>query len=330
MNNMSLCELISHKIYDYRKGEIPPLCPQHVKKWADQFSNRLQKTLLEEINYTLGKSYIPKTIFQSFIEQLLFNKNLVVGDASTFWRSVNFLNIQQAGNSQKDMLDIFNIALSENFGFGIENCGSPEGLFIYLDDIIFTGNRVRRDIEAWVTQQAPVSCKIHIIVMACHASGQWYADNNITRTIIETGKTIPLKWWNCSKIEDRKKYINSSDVLRPIGIPYENNITQYIKILEDEGYPVLFRQELTPHYISSFFSNETGRQYLEEVFLESGVKIINNSSYFPYSMRPLGFSKLRILGFGSLLVSYRNCPNTTPLALWAGNPWYPLFPRKTN
>ena len=39
---------------------------------------------------------------------------------------------------------------------------------------------------------------------------------------------------------------------------------------------------------------------------------------------------LESLGFGSLVVTFRNCPNNAPLALWAGDPWYPLFPRRTN
>ena len=39
---------------------------------------------------------------------------------------------------------------------------------------------------------------------------------------------------------------------------------------------------------------------------------------------------LETLGFGSLIVTYRNCPNNAPLALWVDAPWYPLFPRTTN
>ena len=55
-------------------------------------------------------------------------------------------------------------------------------------------------------------------------------------------------------------------------------------------------------------------------------------------LKPLGYS-LFDPGFGSMFVTYRNCPNNCPLALWYGNPeypsnhpfsrWYPLFPRKT-
>jgi hypothetical protein len=48
------------------------------------------------------------------------------------------------------------------------------------------------------------------------------------------------------------------------------------------------------------------------------------------SERPLGHMTLVTLGFGSLIVTYRNCPNNAPLALWVDHPWYPLFPRTTN
>ena len=50
----------------------------------------------------------------------------------------------------------------------------------------------------------------------------------------------------------------------------------------------------------------------------------------PEAIRPLGFSLMKTLGFGSPVVSFNNCPNTAPLALWAGDPWYPLFPRRAN
>jgi hypothetical protein len=56
------------------------------------------------------------------------------------------------------------------------------------------------------------------------------------------------------------------------------------------------------------------------------------------SLRPLGFGPFGV-GFGSLFVTYRNCPNNAPLALWWGDPdadpshpfskWRPLVPRKT-
>ena len=40
-------------------------------------------------------------------------------------------------------------------------------------------------------------------------------------------------------------------------------------------------------------------------------------------LKPLGFSPFEP-GFGSLFVTFRNCPNNSPLALWYGDPYsYP-------
>ena len=47
------------------------------------------------------------------------------------------------------MLALFSGALSASCGFTTAQCGSTGGPFVYLDDAIFTGNRVRSDVTAW-------------------------------------------------------------------------------------------------------------------------------------------------------------------------------------
>ena len=97
----------------------------------------------------------------------------------------------------------------------------------------------------------------------------------------------------------------------------------------DAGYPPEKRAKGgTPK--DSVFSGEEGRALLERVFLESGVRIRSICPHLKETARPLGFSLLKTLGFGATVITYRNCPNNCPLALWAGDPWYPLFRRKTN
>jgi len=78
------------------------------------------------------------------------------------------------------------------------------------------------------------------------------------------------------------------------------------------------------------FSGEAGRAVLERVLLKAGVRIRSMCPYLKETARPLGYSFLKTLGFGATVVTYRNCPNNCPLALWAGQPWYPLFRRNTN
>ena len=81
---------------------------------------------------------------------------------------------------------------------------------------------------------------------------------------------------------------------------------------------------------SGIFSSDAGRQLLETEFLKAGVRIRQMCPHLNQYQRPLGNMILDTLGFGSLIVTFRNCPNNAPLALWAGDPWVPLFPRTTN
>ena len=70
---------------------------------------------------------------------------------------------------------------------------------------------------------------------------------------------------------------------------------------------------------------------LEQEFLKAGAKIkYELCPDLKENHWPLGYDVFKCVGFGSLLVTYRNCPNNCPLVLWAGAPWFPLFPRKTN
>ena len=69
---------------------------------------------------------------------------------------------------------------------------------------------------------------------------------------------------------------------------------------------------------------------LPDTLLASGLHIRSICPYLNVYQRPLGNMVLETFGFGALVVTFRNCPNNAPLALWAGDPWYPLFPRKTN
>ncbi len=78
------------------------------------------------------------------------------------------------------------------------------------------------------------------------------------------------------------------------------------------------------------FSSDEGRELLEQQFLAKGAYIRTVCPLLNKYQRPLGNMLLETLGFGSTIVTFRNCPNNAPLVFWAGDPWYPLFQRKTN
>lgn len=247
-------------------------------------------------------------------------------DPRKFWKSVRFLDIQGGGNSQREMLAIFGQLLKKTFGIEIQQCGDIPDSFIYLDDAIFTGNRVLRDLQTWIQLDAPARSKIHVVCIALHSGGQYYANGRIQSAAKAAGKSIEVTWWRAVELEDRRTFTNSSDVLRPASIPDVLDVKQYVEAMTHK--PNL----RTPGNVgsNSLFSSEEGRNLLEQEFLKAGVKIRQMCQNLGGTQRPLGHITLETLGFGSLIVTFRNCPNNTPLALWVGDPWYALFPRTTN
>ena len=276
--------------------------------------------------HVLSKTYFSKAAVDTFISSLVTNQKLSGDDPCAFWRNVKFLNIQAGGNSQHEMLSMFDTALNNHCGFGIGNCGANPQCFVYLDDAIFSGGHVRADLGAWIRNSAPAVANVHIIVIAIHRYGQYDAKRKIKQIANSVGKMVNLKWWRCMEVEDRKTYVNNSDVLRPVALPLDQATQDYAAGLH---YPPVFR---TPGSVggNAFFSSEAGRNLLEQEYLLAGVRIRQKCPNLNEYQRPLGNMVLQTLGFGSMLVTFRNCPNNAPLTLWAGDPWYPLFPRVTN
>lgn len=325
-NRKALLASIAAAIADYRKGEIATPDSAHVDAWIDQFDAAVQQPILSELDHVLKKTYITKPEVKTFLTSLTTTAKLAGATPCDFWKSANFLNIQGGGNSQREMLQMFDRVLQKTCGFGVDECGSEDGPYIYLDDVVFTGNRVRNDLSAWLKSSAPPKAKLHVIVIAFHRGGQYYAKTKIDEVCAVAKKSLDITWWRCLELEDRKTYVNDSDVLRPSSIPGDALTQAYVQGLK---YAPLVRQGNSVGE-NKLFTSDAGRCVLEQEFLKAGLHIRSICPQLNVYQRPLGNMILESLGFGALVVTFRNCPNNAPLALWAGDPWYPLFPRKTN
>ncbi|MCC0807567.1 hypothetical protein FPV16_15240 [Methylobacterium sp. W2] len=325
-NRHQLLTAISSEIADYRNGEIKRLDTEHVDRWVRQFPDSAQDPILLEMKHVLENTYINKKNFKDFISSVISNKNLAGDDPSIFWRGVKFLALQTAGNSQRVMLEMFDNTLQSKCGFGISECGEEPHTFLYLDDLVYSGGRTKTDITRWIREESPKEAKLVILTLGIHLLGKYFAETDINKASKDSGKSIKLDWWHAKSIEDRKAYMNNSDVLRPTTIPADIETNKYITEL---GLDPVLR---APGQVggNKFFSSEEGRFLLEQQFLIKGVQIRKQCPYLNEYMRPLGNSMLKTTGFGTMVVTFRNCPNNAPLVLWAGDPWYPLFPRKTN
>lgn len=284
----------------------------------------MQLPLLSEVDHVLKRTYLSRKSVTNFLNSLITNRNLAGEDHCAFWRGVKFLNIQGGGNSQREMQALFDTYLRGHCGFGIADCGGSATTFIYIDDVIFSGNRAKEDLTKWIKDSAPANAKVHIITMAVHLGGKHFAETKISAEANK--KQITLEWWPCMELEDRKKYVDRSDVLRPRHLGNNPLVAEYAESLHRE-VNLRTRDSIGKHRI---FSSEQGRAILEQAMLEAGVRVRKKCPFLPDSHRPLGYAKLKTLGFGSTIVTFRNCPNNVPLAFWVNDPWYPLFKRKNN
>ena len=322
----ALLASIAGTIADYRQGEIPTPDADHVDTWIKQFDAAVQDPMLVELDHVLKKTYVARADVQKFIGAIVTASKLAGSNPCDFWKKANFLNIQGAGNSQREMLESFEAVLQKTCGLSLGDCGSEDGPHIYLDDVIFTGNRIRNDLIAWIQSSAPSAAKVHVVVIGFHRGGQWYASTGIEEGAKACGKKVDIRWWHFIEIEDRKKYISESDVLRPSSIPDDAAVQAYVQSLKYS--PVLRSGNSLGE--KKFFSSDAGRSLLELELLKAGAHIRSICPNLNQYQRPLGNMLLQTLGFGALIVTFRNCANNCPLAFWVDDPWYPLFPRKTN
>jgi len=330
-----LLKSLADTIADYRDGEIARPDPEHVDRWVKQFDAGVQVPLLRELSHTIAVTYLSKEAVTAFFSRLIREKQVVGDDPCAFWRNAHILDIQQNGHSQTEIRAVFGEALKTECGIkSPDDCGRPGGAFVYLDDVLFTGGRIGDDLSRWIAASAPSSATLHVIVMASH-TGEWQCRERLEKAAAEAGKKLRLGIWRALCLENRKKYRDKSEVLWPAIVPDDAALKAYMA--EETKFPF---QPRTPggKPEHKLFTSEEGRQLLERELLMAGMRIRSFCQNPKRILRPLGFSPFG-LGFGSTIVTYRNCPNNAPLALWWGDPnaskghpfskWYPLVPRKT-
>lgn len=322
---------IATTIKPYRAGEIPAPTADHVDRWVSQFSRSQQLPLLREFNHVIEQSFITKADLIEWLGGLVSDRDLLSGEAPLdFWQKVNFLRVQRDGVSQLAMLKLLGGQLSEKLNLKLEECGRAEGDFMYLDDIMCTGNRVASDLEHWIAKEAPQKARLHVVLAVSHTGAEYFlTSSRLKKAVAASGKKIEFKFWPFLNLENRLRYNADSDVLWPAVLPDDPAVQEYAA---SGKFPLTLRKVGGK---SPLFSTEEGRQVLESEFLLAGMRIRSQITSPKDILRPLGFGQFNV-GFGSTLATYRNCPNTCPLAIWWGEgaesgamQWYPLLPRKT-
>lgn len=332
----NLLTSIAEQIVDYRDGEIDAPTPEHVDRWIRQFDGDVQVPLLQEFAHMFGVTYLSKKAVSNFFRGQIHHKKLAGADPCAFWRDANLLDIQQQGESQSDILALFAEALAKECGIkSLDDCGAANEVFVYLDDVLFSGSRIGNDLTEWIKADAPDVGAVHILVIGAHNFGEWKCTERLKQEAKSAKKKLSFHVWAALRLENRMSYQYTSEVLWPAVIPDDDALQAYMA--EETKFPFKARKP-GGKLEHKLFSSEEGRQLLERELLMAGMRIRSFSQNPSRALRPLGFSPFG-LGFGSTIVTYRNCPNNAPLALWWGDPtasknhpfskWMPLVPRKT-
>ncbi|HEU5381429.1 MAG TPA: hypothetical protein VFV38_38895 [Ktedonobacteraceae bacterium] len=338
-----LLQSLSRTISDYRFDEVTAMTPDHIERWLSQFDVKDQPVILHEMDFTMKNFYISrqqaKHYIYEFIKKLIGSTNPEIVLSHT-----RFLPANQSGRSQEAMLTLVDEILLENYGFTAASI-VPYNVqnYIYMDDAIYTGNKIRYSLEKTLSlkrDNTGVEKILIIYVIAAHNSGSKYAISHIRKAY----KQFNIKFFTNLVIEDNRSSSANIEILWPDLIRGNLLVDSYASnIYTSHGRKLdiyeIFRP--TGHILQEqLFSSPQARKVVERAFLTKGIELIKDNQSKASSIRPLGFMKLASLGFGTLFVTYRNIANNCPLVLWWGDTtysvthpfgkWYPLFPRRTN
>ncbi|HEV2161675.1 MAG TPA: hypothetical protein VGR52_05520 [Stellaceae bacterium] len=318
---------------DYREGEIPRLTADDVNGWLAQFDASDQPIILHEMERIVRRTYISKRTAARWIGNIATKPEIVGGNAADFWTRAGIFVVQHSSRSQAEIADLLDQELDRRFGIAANRGASTNSTYFYLDDAIHSGNQARIDLNRCIEQYDIRNSKIYIIAMAIHRGGQYYANNALSQ--VTRGRGVTLEWRAGAWVEDRRAYTYTSDVFRPTALSDDPNVNAWRRTFP-EGQEYFHARQPGGQGALQIFSSETARETIEQAFLKRGAYIYSLPQNPDTNMRPLGYSRLRTPGFGSTIITYRNCPNNAPLVMWWGNPtggyplnaWRPLFPRR--
>lgn len=331
---------ISHVLSDYENNKMTP---EHILEWVNQFKIKDRDFVLDELLHIFQQTYFSKPrcrqLLKSSIEQWTseFNYN----NASSFIAETVFLDLQPTHKSQKELLDLLDEVLKESYGCSLEQSGKKIKRYIYLDDVLSTGNTIFRNLNEWFTSTSDIDCtktnfqyidlkkiKIKVCILCCHSWGLSNAEYRLMQSVHTSIKTH-IKWYWFYEVQNNLKDFNQS--LNHM-LPVKDNspiINNYLNSLDaianaDRAY----RQANQPSN-EKLFSSAISRNRLETLFLIKGIEMLSQVGELKVKqIRPLGYTikSHKTFGLGTLFFTYRNIPNNCPIVFWwKSNSWKPLF-----
>jgi hypothetical protein len=301
--------------------------------WIRQFPKGSQVPIMRALATALQTTYISQESYTNYFQSRITNED--------FWSNAFFLD-GPATEGQSGVITYKLVADEVNKKFGpILESQEPKwhmsANHVFVDDAIFSGDRVIKDYGQWWDSPPDPSIwpeyqrddgpiNIYVWTYVRHTAGEEHVRKWLDRTVTAYGYSCQVNFASALVLEDRNEFSTQSDVLWPASLTETAVETRFgDSTSRSKLRPV---DPKAPSSAAGVFASAKDREALESEFMDAGLDILRQ---FNKAWAPLGYGR-RPFGFGSLSVSYRNCPNNAPLALWWSIPshgWTPLFARST-
>lgn len=342
-----LAKAIVAIIGDYHNHVGFQFTETHVIDWISQFDDQDQQFILEEFLHLLKQGvYISRDkarqLLSARIEELVVN--LKYPDAVSLLSEAVFLDLQKPGKSQQDLLALLNEIIIGKYGIGLNNCGTKaRKIFIYLDDILATGNTIAVHLSNWL--------------QSVNEDGKFYYELVNEKKVKLIVSVFCYHNWGWANTKWKfKQQLNNDQIMKNIQLYYDYEIQNHIRFNNPKlnlAYPMEPQPDHVNGYLQNlpatanadiayrkvnipgnetFFSSPANRIRFENILLHKGVDIINRiKTVNAKGLRPLGYTSgtHKTHGLGTLFFLWRNVPNNCPLVFWWDNPahnWKGLFP----
>ncbi len=300
-----------------------------VEQWAAQFDEGVRQRVVAETAHVLDNTLITKTAAEQILKTLIKDPAMCGGDdIHDWWKSSNFLWLSRKGQSQGVMRGMIDKSLQETHGgLSVTDCGSERRRYIYLDDVVCTGMQWGHAVEDWLESLQPAGdVHLWLIGLAIHKDRQDYWIERLKKVAKGPGISLEIDVWAGFEIEPSGLW----PIFEPKGFDTSTPVEKFREELKQKGQRMKLRKNLTDPNCR-VFSSEDARDLLEREFLTAGCRIkYELCPNLKEKHWPLGYDVFAGMGFGTPILTWRNCPNNAPLALWADKPWFPLLPRTNN
>ncbi len=339
----SLASDIVEVIEDYRYDDGFQITVSRVLGWVEQFDEADRLFILQELRHVFRKKrYISKAKAKDFLRRVVENlaRDYGYDTPQSFLRNSSFLDLQEEGKSQKELLRLLDEVTQENYIMSLSDCGSQSSKnFVYLDDVLCTNNTSFYDLKKWLEQTHDSEAildkvlngetNLMCVYIFAHRLNKeklfWRFKYELRAFERRVYKPYSAVWID----NDHKNPHSKLDFLFPLREGQSEEVLSYFAQLQT-GTNGVFRKAGTPAN-EVFFSSPENRTRLENIFLNKGIEILKSVSIQKENIRPLGFTlpSHKNFGFGTLCFTWRNVPNNTPLVFWYSSPiWMPLFEKR--